>query len=216
VGRRSQLLAPATGYRLLATGCLSIVVNVTNASVAEKLRLSQISPGLVQSEIRRHDRRVRPRRRSQLAQGVCDTEVPAPVIARAVEAIGQGLNIYTRLDGIAPLRQAIAGKLARHNGVTADPDAEILVTSGATAGFQAACMALFDPGDEVILFEPFYGYHLNTLGSLRVNATSSSIGRAQLGAGPGSSSRRHHAADAWHRPQLRRRTRAAKSSREPS
>jgi len=107
-----------------------------------------------------------------LAQGVCDTEVPAPVAARAVEAITQGLNIYTRLDGIAPLRQAIAARLARHNGVTADPDAEILVTSGATAGFQAACMALFDPGDEVILFEPFYGYHLGTLRALRVNATS--------------------------------------------
>ena len=107
-----------------------------------------------------------------LAQGVCDTEVPQPVAARAVEAIAQGHNIYTRLDGIAPLRQAIADKLARHNGMTADPDGEILVTSGATAAFQAACMALFDPGDEVILFEPFYGYHLNTLRSLRVNAAS--------------------------------------------
>ncbi len=107
-----------------------------------------------------------------LAQGVCDTEVPAPVAARAIEAIGQGLNIYTRMDGIEVLRRAIAEKLARHNGVKADPDGEILVTSGATAGFQAACMALFDPGDEVILFEPFYGYHLNTLRALRVNATS--------------------------------------------
>jgi aminotransferase len=107
-----------------------------------------------------------------LAQGVCDTEVPQPVAARAIEAIAQGLNIYTRLDGIAPLRQAIAEKLARHNGMTADPDGEILVTSGATAAFQAACMALFDPGDEVILFEPFYGYHLNTLSALRVNAAT--------------------------------------------
>ncbi len=110
-----------------------------------------------------------------LAQGVCDTEVPSPVIARALEAITQGLNIYTRMDGIESLRQSIAAKLARHNGVTADPDAEILVTSGATAGFQAACMALFDPGDEVVLFEPFYGYHLNTLRALRVNPISVSL-----------------------------------------
>ena len=105
-----------------------------------------------------------------LAQGVCDTEVPHPVVARTVEAIAQGHNIYTRADGIASLRGAIAAKLARHNGLAADPDAEILVTSGATAGFQAACMALFDPGDEVILFEPFYGYHLNTLRAGRVKA----------------------------------------------
>jgi aminotransferase len=141
-------------------------------AVAEKLRLSQISPGLVQSEIRAMTIECDRVGGVNLAQGVCDTEVPAPVAARAVEAIGEGLNIYTRLDGIAPLRQGIATKLARHNGVTADPDAEILVTSGATAGFQAACMALFDPGDEVILFEPFYGYHLNTLRALRVNAAS--------------------------------------------
>jgi aminotransferase len=141
-------------------------------SVAEKLRLSAISPGLVQSEIRAMTVECDRVGGVNLAQGVCDTEVPQPVAARAIEAIAQGLNIYTRLDGIAPLRQAIAEKLARHNGMTADPDGEILVTSGATAAFQAACMALFDPGDEVILFEPFYGYHLNTLSALRVNAAT--------------------------------------------
>ncbi|HEY1502110.1 MAG TPA: aminotransferase class I/II-fold pyridoxal phosphate-dependent enzyme [Acidobacteriaceae bacterium] len=141
-------------------------------AVAEKLHLSEISPGLVQSEIRAMTVACDLAGGVNLAQGVCDTEVPSPVAARAIEAIAQGLNIYTRMDGIQPLRQAIADKLARHNGIKADPDAEILVTSGATAGFQSACMALFDPGDEVILFEPFYGYHLNTLRALRVNATS--------------------------------------------
>ncbi|MGC2636290.1 MAG: aminotransferase class I/II-fold pyridoxal phosphate-dependent enzyme [Acidobacteriaceae bacterium] len=105
-----------------------------------------------------------------LAQGVCDTGVPSPVMQRALSAITEGLNIYTRLDGIAPLRQAISEKLARYNGVSADPDSEVLVTSGATGAFYAACMALFNPGDEVILFEPFYGYHLNTLRALCVNA----------------------------------------------
>ncbi len=141
-------------------------------AVADKLRLSEISPGMVQSEIRAMSLECERVNGINLAQGVCDTEVPRPVAARAVEAIAQGHNIYTRLDGIATLRQAIASKLARHNGLTADPDGEILVTSGATAGFYAACMALFDPGDEVILFEPFYGYHLNTLRALRVNAAS--------------------------------------------
>jgi len=107
-----------------------------------------------------------------LAQGVCDTGVPAVVAARAVEAIAEGSNIYTRLDGIAPLRQAIAEKLARHNGIQADPEGEILVASGATGAFYAACMALLNPGDEVILFEPFYGYHLNTLAAMRARAVS--------------------------------------------
>ena len=142
------------------------------AEKLEKLHLSEISPGMVQSEIRAMTVACDQVGGVNLAQGVCDTEVPSPVAARAIEAIGQGLNIYTRMDGIEVLRRAIADKLARHNGVQADPDGEVLVTSGATAGFQAACMALFDPGDEVILFEPFYGYHLNTLRALRVKATT--------------------------------------------
>ena len=59
-------------------------------AVAEKLRLSQISPGLVQSEIRAMTVECDRVGGVNLAQGVCDTEVPAPVIARAVEAIGTG------------------------------------------------------------------------------------------------------------------------------
>jgi aminotransferase len=139
-------------------------------TVADKLRLSAIAPGLVQSEIRAMTVECERVGGINLAQGVCDTEVPQPVAARAIEAIAQGHNIYTRLDGIAPLRQAIAERVARHKGIHANPDSEILVTSGATAGFWAASMALFNPGDEVILFEPFYGYHRNTLKALRVEA----------------------------------------------
>jgi len=102
-----------------------------------------------------------------LAQGVCDTELPPPAARGAVDAIDRGLNTYTRLDGIAPLRAAIAAKLSAFNGIRADPETEILVTSGATGALYTAALALLDPGDEVILFEPFYGYHWNTMLSLR-------------------------------------------------
>lgn len=104
-----------------------------------------------------------------LAQGVCDTEVPPPVADAAITAIRDGLNIYTRLDGIASLREAIARKMAHYNGLHCDPETNLLVTSGATGAFHAACMALFNPGDEVLLFEPFYGYHRNTLLSIGAN-----------------------------------------------
>jgi aminotransferase len=137
-------------------------------STLEKLRLSEISPSVVQSEIRAMTVECDRVAGVNLAQGVCDTEVPHPVVAQAIEAIHQGYNIYTRLDGVAPLREAIARKLERDNGLTVDPDSEVLVTSGATGGFYAAALALLDPGDEVILFEPFYGYHLNTLLALRI------------------------------------------------
>jgi aminotransferase len=137
-------------------------------TATEKLRLSQISPHIVQSEIRSMTVECDRLGGVNLAQGVCDTELPAPVARRAIEAIHEGYNIYTRLDGVAPLREAIAAKLQRDNGLTVDPEGEVLVTSGATGGLYAAALALLDPGDEVILFEPFYGYHLNTLLALRV------------------------------------------------
>jgi len=103
-----------------------------------------------------------------LAQGVCDTTLPPPVQDAAIQAIAEGRNTYTRLDGIAPLRAAISRKLREYNNIEADPDTQILVTSGATGALYAACLALFNPGDEIILFEPYYGYHLNTLLSLRI------------------------------------------------
>ena len=101
-----------------------------------------------------------------LAQGICDTEVPEPVQRAAAEAIRTRRNSYTRLDGIAQLRHAIAHKMRDYNKVSADPEREIVVTSGSTGAFYSACMALLDPGDEVIVFEPFYGYHVNTLRAL--------------------------------------------------
>jgi aminotransferase len=132
------------------------------------LRLSNIAPNLVQSEIRAMTMECDRVGGVNLAQGVCDTEVPAPVAEGAIRAIQDGYNIYTRLDGVAPLREAIAEKLRRDNQLSVDPNSEVLVTSGATAGLYAAALALLDPGDEVVLFEPFYGYHLNTLTALRV------------------------------------------------
>jgi aminotransferase len=87
----------------------------------------------------------------------------------AIQAIRAGHNIYTRLDGIERLRNAIAAKQERDYGLTYDPESEVLVASGATGGLHAAAMALLNPGDEVMLFEPFYGYHVSTLKSMRVN-----------------------------------------------
>jgi aminotransferase len=102
-----------------------------------------------------------------MAQGVCDTDPPHPVVAAAIEAIRSGHNIYTRLDGIAPLREAIAQKFASFNGLSVDPGTQVLVTSGATGALYAALMALLNAGDECVVLEPFYGYHVSTLRSIR-------------------------------------------------
>jgi aminotransferase len=138
--------------------------------VSSRLGLSELAPRLVQSEIRAMTMECDRMGGVNLAQGVCDTEVPEVVAEGAIRAIRDGLNIYTRLDGIARLRKAIAGKVERTLGLTVDPEREVLVTSGVTGAFQAAAMALLNPGDEVLVFEPFYGYHVGTLSSLRVRA----------------------------------------------
>jgi aminotransferase len=94
---------------------------------------------------------------------VCDTPVPPIVLDAAREAMAQGKNTYSRFDGLAELRSALAAKLSRDNGIDADPETEITVSAGATGSFHAACLALLNPGDEVILFEPFYQYHVSAL-----------------------------------------------------
>jgi aminotransferase len=130
--------------------------------------LSQIAPRVIQSEIRVMSVECDRIGGVNLAQGVCDTELPPQVAQGAVDAIYAGHNTYTRLDGIESLRNAIAAKLQGYNGIQANPETEILVTAGATGALYTASLALLDPGDEVILFEPFYGYHWNTMLSLRV------------------------------------------------
>ncbi len=137
-------------------------------SGCSSLRLSELAPGLVQSEIRAMTVACADAGGINLAQGVCDTDPPHPVVEGAIQAIRDGHNIYVRLDGIRALREAVAQKLASYNGIDADPNENVLVTSGATGALHAAVMALLDPGDECIVFEPFYGYHTATLNSQRV------------------------------------------------
>jgi aminotransferase len=140
----------------------------STAATAHDLTLSELAPRALQSEIRAMSMECDRIGGVNLAQGICDTDVPGPVSEGAIAAIHGGHNIYTRLDGIARLRKAISAKMHSFNGIDVDPDREVLVTSGATGGLHAAAMALLNPGDEVILFEPFYGYHASTLRSMRV------------------------------------------------
>src|SRR5713101_7552972 len=126
-------------------------------------RLSQLASHITQSEIRIMSVECEKAGGVNLAQGICDTEVPLPVRRGAEAAIEGGFNSYTRLDGIANLRRAIARKMRDYNQLEADPEQEIVVTAGSTGAFYTACLALLNPGDEVIVFEPYYGYHLHTL-----------------------------------------------------
>lgn len=127
------------------------------------LQISDRAERIVQAEIRSMSIECERVGGINLAQGVCDTELPLPVGIGAKEAIDAGINSYTRYDGLKELRYAIAKKMLEYNKIKADPESEIVISAGATGAFYCACLALLNPGDEVILFEPYYGYHINTL-----------------------------------------------------
>jgi aminotransferase len=98
-----------------------------------------------------------------LGQGICDLPTLPELIEGATDAIRASKATYSKFEGIDILRERIAGKMAHYNKVKADPATEVVVTVGSSGGFMSAAMATLNAGDEVILFEPYYGYHLNTL-----------------------------------------------------
>ncbi len=89
-------------------------------------------------------------------RGEPDFETPAHIVDAATAAMKAGRTRYPDNRGEKPLRQAIAAKLTRDNGLSHDADSEILVTTGATLGIHAALTALLDEGDEVLLPDPIY------------------------------------------------------------
>lgn len=91
-----------------------------------------------------------------LGQGFPDEDGPVEVLDAAVEAIRQGVNQYPPGRGTPDLRAAISEHQAHWYGLQVDPDREVLVTAGATEALAATLLALVEPGDEVITFEPFY------------------------------------------------------------
>jgi N-succinyldiaminopimelate aminotransferase len=91
-----------------------------------------------------------------LSQGFPDFDGPNEIKAAAVAAIEAGKNQYALTTGQPDLRRAIAGHARRFYNQAVNPETEVTVTSGATEALFATCMGLINPGDEVIVFEPFY------------------------------------------------------------
>ena len=99
-----------------------------------------------------------------LAQGFPDFAAPVDLKQAAIQAIEADHNQYSITWGAKPFRDAIAAKYLRTYGLEFDPEREITVTCGATEGMAASLLATTNPGDEVIVFEPYYeSYHPDTL-----------------------------------------------------
>lgn len=118
---------------------------------------------LRQSDIRAVTQMINRYNGINLGQGICDLPTPNPIKHGAIEAINNNQSIYSYHSGIAGLRADTASKFTSFNNIPCDAESEVMITTGSTGAFVSACLALLNPGDEVIQFEPFYGYHVNLL-----------------------------------------------------
>ncbi len=98
-----------------------------------------------------------------LGQGFPDTDGPAELLDAAVAAIRGGRNQYPPGPGVPELLQAVARHQKRFYGIELDPANQVLVTAGATEGIAAVVLALCEPGDEVVTFEPYYDSYAATI-----------------------------------------------------
>ena len=91
-----------------------------------------------------------------LEQGEPDFTTPRHILKAAVEAIERGFTHYTEIDGALELRQAIAEKLERENGIDADPQTEVTVTSGTQEAMLITALGFLNSGDEALILDPYY------------------------------------------------------------
>ncbi len=126
-------------------------------------KLANRLAGLQPSDIRHMTRECERLGGINLGQGLGDLAAPALVRETAIQAIQNGDNTYTQSEGIVPLRKAIADKVRQDNNLEVDFATEIVVTNGTTGAFAATLAAFLNPGDGILILEPYYGYHLNTI-----------------------------------------------------
>lgn len=125
-----------------------------------KHKLAHRARGIQQSNIRAVTRKIEAIGGVNLGQGTCDLP-PHPEILRAAhQAIDEGHNSYTLFDGIANLKDAIVERYQSYNKLNVTTK-NVLVTGGATGALECICKCFLEDGDEVILFEPIYQYHVN-------------------------------------------------------
>ncbi len=120
------------------------------------IRPSRKAARFTESVIREMTRLAQRHGAVNLSQGFPDFGAPEVLKAAAQSAIAADVNQYAITWGARPLREAICRKFERSHGVSYDPEREVTVTCGSTEAMIAAFLAVLDPGDEVVVFEPFY------------------------------------------------------------
>jgi aspartate/methionine/tyrosine aminotransferase len=126
------------------------------SQVSARAQLSAKAAQFTESVIREMTRLALAHNAVNLSQGFPDFAAPEEIKAAARDAISRDINQYAITWGAKSLRNAIAEKFARQHGIDIDPEREITVCCGSTEAMMSAMMAIINPGDEVVVFEPFY------------------------------------------------------------
>ena len=128
--------------------------------VYSKLLAAKRTEGFQESVIREMTRVAIAENAINLSQGLPDFSPTEALVDAARKAIDGPCHQYSITHGMMSLREAVGAKLAARNGLSLDPEHEITVTCGVSEGIVCSILALVDPGDEVIVFEPFYENYL--------------------------------------------------------
>ena len=129
---------------------------MSTVSTSKNARVSRKASSFTESVIREMTREALKHGAVNLSQGFPDFAAPEDIKQKAMEAIAHDINQYAITWGSKDFRDAIASKTRWYLGFEIDPETEITVTCGSTEGMISAMMATVDPGDEVVVFEPFY------------------------------------------------------------
>lgn len=131
--------SPSSEYRIDDRRVSQRVQGFPESVIREMTRIAALHPGTV-----------------NLAQGFPDFDPPTELLVAVKRAVEEGGNQYSITWGLPALRAAIARKAREFNGIDSDPEKNLVVTCGATEAMMASMLSLVDPGDEAVIFEPFY------------------------------------------------------------
>lgn len=120
------------------------------------MKLSSVTEHFIESIIGKMSRLCEDVDGINLAEGFPNFDTPEEIKKAAIEAIEQGKNQYSPSSGISKMRKNVSNYARDYNGLNYDPDTEVTITCGATEGLVVALMAVINPGDEVVVFEPYY------------------------------------------------------------
>lgn len=126
--------------------------------------------GLLMDMLRRHPNGI------GLGRGDPDLPTPPHIVAAGQDALARGMTKYTPLRGIPELRRAVAEKLRRDNAIEVDPETEVVITTGTQEAVFVALCALLNPGDEILLADPYYNSYatmVHYLGAVLVGVPTS-------------------------------------------